>query len=59
MIVINDIMDGESDTYYYYNKKNNDCLVLVVNNRSNRIADMTYYTNYRKMTEQLSTTDDE
>ena len=59
MIVINDIMDGESDTYYYYNKKNNDCLVLVVNNRSNRIADMTYYTDYRKMTEQLSGLDDE
>ncbi len=59
MIVINDIMDGESDTYYYYNKKNNDCLVLVVNNRSNRIADMTYYTDYKKMTEQLSGLDDE
>ncbi|SER05956.1 hypothetical protein SAMN02910369_02970 [Lachnospiraceae bacterium NE2001] len=58
MILINDVMDGESDTYFYYNKKNNDCLVLTVNNRSNRIADMTYYTDFKKVTEKLSGLDD-
>ena len=54
MILLDDVTNGESDTYFYYNEKKNDCLVLTVNNRSNRIADMTYYTDYKKVTEKLS-----
>lgn len=54
MIVINDVMNGQSDTYYYYNKKNNDCLVLSINNKTNRVVNMIYYTNLKKATETLS-----
>jgi len=53
MSVINDMAGGTSDTYYYYNTKNNDCLVLTINKKSNRVADMTYYTNCQLVTKEL------
>lgn len=54
MVVITDDVSPVSDNYIYYNKKANDCLVLAVNKQSNRIVDMTYYTDFAKITEQLS-----
>lgn len=54
MIVMNDLLGGNSSTYFYYNKKNKDCLVLTVSDKTNRIVSMTYYTNFKKATETLS-----
>lgn len=53
MIIGNDLMGGSSDSYYYYNTKKNDCFVLTVNGNSNRIVNMTYFTDFKKMTERL------
>ena len=33
----------------------NDCLALTVSDATNRVVNMTYYTNYKKITENLST----
>ena len=52
--IINDMMGGNSDSYYYYNKSTKEALVLVVSKRTNRIVDMTYYTDYKKISEKLS-----
>lgn len=54
LVVINDMLGGNSKSYYYYNRKNNDCLVMTVNDNSNRVASLTYYTDFRKITEDLS-----
>ena len=48
-----DLTGGSSDTYYYYNKKNNDCLVLTINKNSARVANMTYFTDFKKATATL------
>ena len=53
MCVINDMFGGSSTTYFYYNKANNDCLAIIINSKSNRIAAMTYFNNYLKITETL------
>ena len=55
MVVMNDLLGGNSETIFYYNKKNNDCLALTVSDATNRVVNMTYYTNYKKITENLST----
>ena len=47
-------LDG-SKTYYYYNSKNNDCLVLSVSSISNRITEITYYSDYSKIKNLFST----
>ena len=58
-VLLNDLMGGKSTTYFYYNKKKNDCLVLTVSDSTNRVVGMTYFTNYSKMSENLSGLDDE
>ncbi len=44
-----------SNSYIYYNAERNDCLVLTVNNTSNRVASMTYFTDYNLISELLNT----
>ncbi|MCR5148891.1 MAG: hypothetical protein K6C35_07985 [Eubacterium sp.] len=39
--------DVYSNSYLYYSRKKNDCFLLTVNNTSNRIASLTYFTDYR------------
>ncbi|MCM1089445.1 MAG: hypothetical protein NC092_05295 [Butyrivibrio sp.] len=52
--VLNDIGQGASTATFYQNYTNNDCLVVVVNDTSNRVVALTYYSNGKKATEQLS-----
>ena len=51
---VEDLTGGAASTYYYYNRKQNDCFAFTVNQNSNRIVSMTYYTNYDKVSEFLS-----
>ena len=53
MSILSDMTGGKSDAYYYYNEKNNDCLVVIVSKESNRVVDLTYYYDYKKVTENL------
>ncbi|MCR5212975.1 MAG: hypothetical protein K6E10_01035 [Eubacterium sp.] len=50
-IVLDDALYGQSDTTYYYNEKNNDCFALTFNKNTARVVCMTYYTNYKRITE--------
>ena len=51
--VLNDMAEGKTTTYFYYNQKRNDCLALTINDTTNRIVGMTYFTDYQKVTETL------
>lgn len=51
--VINDMAEGKTTTYFYYNKKQNDCIALTINDTTNRIVGMTYFTDYEKVIETL------
>ena len=59
LVVLADMTGGHSDAYYYFNKEKNDCLVLNVNKENNRVVNMTYYTDYKKVTETLGKVDEE
>ena len=58
-VILNDLMGGNSTTYFYYNTKNNDCFVTTISNSTNRVVSMTYYTNYKKISETLSGLEDD
>ncbi len=45
---------GLSTTYFYYNKANNDCFAIIYNTQQDKVAAMTYYNDYRKISENLS-----
>lgn len=51
--VINDMAEGKTTTYFYYNKKQNDCIALTINDTTNRIVGMTYFTDYQKIIQTL------
>ena len=51
---IADLASGSANTYYYYNTKKNDCLALTINTNSNRVVNITYYTDYDRVAEILS-----
>lgn len=53
MVVLNDLMGGQSTTVYYYNVANNDCVVMITNATTNRIVAMTYFCDYARITETL------
>ena len=40
------MLAGSSTSHFYYSNKNNDCLVMTVNNHSNRVVSITYYSDY-------------
>lgn len=53
--VLDDYWDqGTSKGVFYYNETENDCLVIVYNDTTGRVVALTYYSNYRKATEELS-----
>jgi hypothetical protein len=58
MVVLTDMLGGKSKTYFYYNKKNKDCLALTISDSTNRVVNMTYYTDYKKSTATLSAIDE-
>jgi hypothetical protein len=49
-------LDVHSDSYIYYNVEQNDCLILTVNKTSNRVASMTYFTDFNLISELLNIT---
>ena len=53
MCVLNDLAGGSSTAYFYARSGGNDCFVIIVNEHSNRIAAMTYFNDYMKVTETL------
>ena len=58
-IKINQNLIGyHSDSYIYYNEERNDCLVLTVNNKSNRVASMTYFTDFNLIYDLLFSNDE-
>lgn len=53
--VLDDYYDqGVSKGVFYYNEANNDCLIIVYNDTTGRVVALTYYSDYKKLTEQLS-----
>lgn len=53
-IVANDESVGVSTAIHYYNEKNNDCLVVIYNDNSQRVVALTYFNDYKTVTEKLS-----
>lgn len=49
-----DTMSGKATVYIYYNVERNDCIFFLINNTTNRIQSMTYYNDYKKVSETLS-----
>ena len=54
MVILNDMMEGNSTAYFYYNRANNDCLVLTCSESTNRVVSMTYFTDFNKVSAGLS-----
>ncbi len=57
--VINDMMSGKSTTDYYYNVDKNDCFIAIVNDDSGRVVSMSYYNDFKMISENLSGLDDD
>lgn len=58
-VVINDLAGGTSKDYFYYRKKEGDCLVITVNDTSNRVACLAYYNDYRLVSKDLGPVDED
>lgn len=48
-----DTMSDKSTLYIYYNTSRNDCIFFLINNTTNRIESMTYYYDYKEVSEEL------
>ena len=57
--VLNDMMSGKSTTDYYYNVDKNDCFIAIVNDDSGRVVSMSYYNDFKMISENLSGLDDD
>lgn len=53
--IVDTINSGRSTLYIYYSNSRNDCIFFQISNTTNRIESMTYYSDYRKVTENLDT----
>lgn len=53
-VVLNDLMGGSSTSYYYMDRAGNTCLVITVNEKSNRVVFMSYFTDLEVITKNLS-----
>lgn len=53
--IMDTINGGRSTLYIYYSNSRNDCIFFRINNTTNRIESMTYYSDYKKVTETLDT----
>lgn len=56
--VLNDMVGGQSTATFYYNVANNDCFVIIVNDNSARVVAMTYFNDYKLISQNLSGLDD-
>jgi len=57
-LVLLDTMGDKATVYIYYNEQRNDCIVYYINNTTNRIVHMTYFNDYKKITETLESSAD-
>lgn len=55
IMIVDEINSGKSTLYIYYNQQRNDCIFFIINNTTNRIQAMTYYSDFKKVTERLDT----
>ena len=53
MSVLNDMQEGKTTTYYYYNISQNDCVAVTINDTTNRVTGITYFNDFKKVTETL------
>ena len=53
--IVDTINGGRSTLYIYYNNSRNDCIFFKINSSTNSIESMTYYSDFRKVTEKLDT----
>lgn len=51
--VLNDMAEGKTTTYYYFNNAQNDCIAVTINDTTNRVAGLTYFNDFNKVTESL------
>lgn len=51
--VLNDMARGKTTTYYYYNKQQNDCVAVTINDTTNRVVGLTYFSDYKRIVETL------
>ncbi len=58
MNVLEDMMQGNSTAVFYEGATKGDCLVVIYNDYSNRVAAVTYFKDYSKVTENLSSLDE-
>ncbi|MBE5954616.1 MAG: hypothetical protein E7257_10785 [Lachnospiraceae bacterium] len=56
--VLNDMVSGNSTAWFYYNSSQNDCMVVIVNDNSARVVAMTYFNDYKLISENLSGIDE-
>lgn len=56
--VLNDMAGGNSTAMFYFNETKNDCFVITVNDKSARVVAMTYFNDYKLISENLSGLDD-
>ncbi|GEM_PF-2619946 len=57
-VVANDLMGGSSTSYFYYDAARKNCFVVTVNGQSNRVANMSYFTDFDTVTRRLSFEDE-
>ena len=51
--VLDDMKEGKTTTYYYYNQAQNDCIAVTINDTTNRVTGITYFNDFKKVTESL------
>lgn len=56
--VLNDMIGGKSTATFYFNRAKNDCLVIIINDKSARVVAMTYFNDYKLISENLSGIDE-
>lgn len=52
--VLNDLYQGISTGQFFCNTEKNDCLIVIYNDNSSRVVALTYFSDMKKVTEQLS-----
>lgn len=52
--VLNDLYQGVSTGEFFCNTERNDCLIVTYNDHSSRVVALTYYSDMKKITEELS-----
>ena len=53
LLDIQSIYGTKSNVFFYHNSQNNDCLVVMVNQTSNRVVSVSYFNDYEKVSESL------